>query len=161
MRLEFRPVNLDRHADLCVSVAEDMELCSFGSAMQLHGEDGLGAERYIQRMRDKLSADPESCLHVWQDDEIVGQLNLGRFIDPSIGYIHVFYVAPAWRGKGVANEMEEFAARWFVVRGLASARLSVSPTNARAMRFYVRRGWRDFGPRADKPTLHNMEKMFE
>ncbi len=111
-------------------------------------------------MRDKLSVDPGCCLHVWCGDEIVGQINLGRFIDPSVGYISVFYVAPVWRGSGVADAMEEFAAVWFKGRHFRSARLSVSPTNVRAVRFYIRRGWRDLGPRADKPELHNMEKVF-
>jgi ribosomal protein S18 acetylase RimI-like enzyme len=72
----------------------------------------------------------------------------------------VFYVAPAWRGKGVADEIEEFVAAWFIARGFRSARLSVSPTNVRAVRFYLRRGWCDLGSRDDKPALHNMEKTF-
>ena len=95
MKLEFLPIDLDRHADLCIAFAEDLDMCSFGSAEQFHGEDGKGAERYIQRLRAKLDADPEGCLHVWLGSAVVGQLNLGRFIDPSIGYISVFYVAAA------------------------------------------------------------------
>ncbi len=159
--LEFLPVDVDRHAALCIQFAEDTEICRFGSAMQLHGEDGDWAERYVQRMRDKLSADPESCLHVWRGGEIVGQMNLGRFVDPSVGYINVFYVAPACRGEGVADGMEQYATDWFKRRGFASARLSVTPSNVRAVHFYLRSGWRDLGPREDKPELHNMEKSFE
>ena len=159
--LEFLPVDLDRCAPLCITFAVDTDACSFGSAEQFHGEDGTGAERYIQRLRAKLAADTESCLHVWRGGTVVGQLNLGQFIDPSVGYVSVFYVTPAWRGKGVADAMEQYATDWFKRRGFASARLSVTPSNVRAVRFYLRSGWRDLGPREDKPELHNMEKTFE
>lgn len=160
MNLEFLPIDLSHHTAVCIQFAEDMQVYNFGSAAQFHGSDGKGAERYIERLRAQLSADPESGLHVWQDSEIVGQLILGRFIDLSIGYISVFYVIPAERGRQVANVMEAYAADWFRKRGFASARLSVAPTNVRAMRFYRRHGWEDLGARADKPELHNMEKVF-
>ncbi len=145
---------------MCITFAVDTNMCSFGSAEQLHGEDGKGTERYIQRLRAKLAADPESCLHVWLGGTVVGQLNLGRFIDPSVGYVSVFYVAPQWRGKGVADGMEQYATDWFKRRGFASARLSVTPSNVRAVRFYLRSGWRDLGPREDKLALHNMDRTF-
>lgn len=160
MELEFRPVDLLRHTGLCISFAEDMDMCSFGTASQFHGTDSLGAARYIERMQAKLDADPEICLHVWYNDEVVGQLNLGHFINPSVGYIHVFYVVLHWRGQGIADRMEAYAGEWFRQRQFTSARLSVSPQNIRAMRFYSRRGWQDLGPRADKPEMHNMEKAF-
>lgn len=161
MDLEFLPIDLDRHADLCIAFAEDLDRCSFGSAEQFHGEDGKGVDRYIQRLRAKLAADPEGCLHVWLDGAVVGQVNLGCFIDPSIGYIGVFYVIPEWRGKGIADAMEQYAMAWFQRHGFASARLSMTPSNVRAVRFYLRNGWRDLGPREDKPELNNMEKRFE
>ncbi len=44
---------------------------------------------------------------------------------------------------GNANTFHEFGAR-----------LSISPTNQRALRFYVRRGWTDSGPRPDMPEVH-------
>lgn len=160
MNLEFLPIDLNHHAPLCVAFAEDLDVCSFGSAEQFHGEDGQGAERYIQRLRAKLADDPEGCLHVWLGGVVVGQLNLGRFVDPSVGYIGVFYVVPQWRGKGVADGMEQHATDVFKRRGFASARLSMTPSNMRAVRFYLRNGWQDLGPREDKPELHNMEKTF-
>ena len=56
--------------------------------------------------------------------------------------------------------MEQYATAWFKRHGFASARLSMMPSNIRAVRFYLRNGWRDLGPREDKPKLHNMGKSF-
>ena len=36
------------------------------------------------------------------------------------------------------------------------ARLTVSPTNGRALRYYARHGWRDLGPRAGASHVHDM-----
>lgn len=121
-------------------------------------EGGQGPEHFTQRIATKLSQDPESCLHVWKDDIVVGQLNFGTFIAPTVGYISHFYVTPEWRGTGVAGEMEAYAVQHLRRRGFRSARLSVIATNTRAMRFYLKHGWRDLGPREDRPIAHNMGK---
>ena len=155
--LEFKPINLCLHADMCLQFIEDTHLCSYGT---LEGflDEGQSSQRFLDRIAEKLSADPESCLHVWQDEEIVGQLNFGTFIDPSIGYLSFFYVAPSWRGTGIAAAMEHFAIARFGQRGYKTACLSVTATNVRARRFYLKQGWKDLGPREDQPATHNMEK---
>lgn len=158
MALEFKPVDLNRHADVCLRFAEDTEVCSFGSVDGFREKDGKGARRFIEKIRTKLEKDPESCLHIWQGEEIIGQLHLGHFLNEAIGYIHFFYVAPVWRGRGVASAMEEYAVAHFKQRGFEVTRLSVSTANIRAVRFYLRQGWMDLGPRPDKPDVHNMEK---
>jgi ribosomal protein S18 acetylase RimI-like enzyme len=158
--LEFKPIDLENHADVCIQFAEDTEVCSFGSVDGFRENDGQGAQRFIERIGEKLSKDPQSCIHVWKDGVIVGQIHLGQFIDPLIGYIHFFYVAPSWRGTEVAQQMEQHATSYFRQRGFEAARLSVSATNLRAMRFYLRCDWKDLGPREDKPGVHNMEKIF-
>lgn len=43
--------------------------------------------------------------------------------------------------------------------GLKKARLSVSPTNERAIKFYEKMKWVDLGPREDHPEVHFMEKV--
>lgn len=43
-------------------------------------------------------------------------------------------------------------------RGHSVARLSVIPDNHRAVRFYEKHGWQDFGPRPDNPKAHYMQK---
>jgi len=158
LSLQFKPINLQQNADLCLKFIKETHLCSFGS---MEGFEAEGTERFIQRIADKLSQDPESCLHVWNDNAIVGQLNFGTFVDPAIGYISHFYVTSEWRGTGVASEMGTYAGQYLRRRGFRSARLSVIATNTRAMRFYLKHGWTDLGPREDRPVAHNMEKVYD
>jgi GNAT superfamily N-acetyltransferase len=60
-------------------------------------------------------------------------------------WLEGLYVAPEWWGKGVADELHARALE--VVRELGSAQIHlwVLEENARARRFYERRGWRENG----------------
>lgn len=156
--LDFKPIDLARHANTCIQFAEETELCSFGSVVGFREADGQGAQRFIERIQVKLDNDSQSCLHVWHNGDIIGQLHLGQFLDEAIGYIHLFYVAPEWRGKGIAPQLDAYAMTHFQKRGFPLARLSVAPANTCAVRFYLSRGWMDLGPRTDKPDVHNVEK---
>ena len=158
--LQYKPIDLDRHTEVFLDFICDTHLCSFGTMEGFRDENGQGAERFIERVRARLAEEPGSCLHVWRNGEIVGQLHLGRFVDPAIGYINLFYVSPAWRSTGVASAMENYACAYLQAQGFQSACLSVAAQNHRAIRFYEKQGWTDLGPRQDKPGTHNMEKRF-
>jgi GNAT superfamily N-acetyltransferase len=56
------------------------------------------------------------------------------------------YVAAAHRGTGVADALLAEAERLVAAAGHRRAWLAVVPGNARARRFYERRGWADEGP---------------
>ncbi|PRX46603.1 ribosomal protein S18 acetylase RimI-like enzyme [Prauserella shujinwangii] len=56
------------------------------------------------------------------------------------------YVAAAHRGGGVAAALLDEAERRVAASGHDQAWLAVVPGNARARRFYERRGWTDEGP---------------
>jgi putative acetyltransferase len=56
------------------------------------------------------------------------------------------YVAAAHRGTGVAEVLLDHAVGRVGAAGHAGAWLAVVEGNARARRFYERRGWRDAGP---------------
>ena len=56
------------------------------------------------------------------------------------------YVAAGHRGTGVADRLIEDAERQIGAAGHPTAWLAVVPGNARARRFYERRGWTDAGP---------------
>ena len=55
------------------------------------------------------------------------------------------FVAPAWRGTGVAADLLAEAERRIAAAGHDEAWLAVVAGNARARRFYDKRGWRDAG----------------
>ena len=64
----------------------------FGSDERFFEEDGKGHERYLRQIQDRSQAFPGCCVHVWDGDQIVGQIELNRFKDdPSIGYVNLYY----------------------------------------------------------------------
>jgi len=155
MHLDYKPINLEKHADLCVEFAQEMHRLTYVS-----DAPNYDTAPYIARMQERIAADPQSCLFAWMGDEIVGQLNLGVFApDPSIGYINVFYVVEKWRGKGVAGEIERYACDQLKSAGFTEAWLGVAWANQRAVRFYEKHGWSDVGEREDRPGIHNMRKF--
>ena len=159
--LQFKPIDLKRHRDIVLAFIRDTHLYSFGSMEGFSDGTSQGEERFVERIRERLAAEPESCLHVWQAGQIIGQLHLGRFVDPAISYINLLYVRPECRGTGIAAAIEEYACESLQTRGFYSAFLSVTAQNHRAIRFYEKQGWKDLGPREDRPGTHNMEKIFE
>jgi ribosomal protein S18 acetylase RimI-like enzyme len=53
--------------------------------------------------------------------------------------------------------MDKYARENLKSRGVTQARLSVSPSNLRAIAFYKKTGWRDIGPYPGRPGIHLME----
>lgn len=160
--LEFRPINVEQSQDLCVRFRADSFVCSFGSADRFYEEDGSGADRYLHWLRQRIIKIPNSCVHLWQGEQIIGQIEMGRWIhDPNIGYVNLFYLIPEFRGQGFGQQLDRYTANFFNQLGLQSARLSASLTHLVAMRFYLRQGWVDLGQREDAPEVHYLEKTYE
>ncbi|MBF2028299.1 MAG: GNAT family N-acetyltransferase [Oscillatoriales cyanobacterium C42_A2020_001] len=159
--LEFKPIDLERNHDLCVQFRADSFLCSFGSAARFYKEDGSGVEEYLQWLRHRMTEIPNSCVHVWQEEQIIGQVEMMRWKnDSSIGYVNLFYLIPEFRGQGFGQQLDQYAAHFFKHLGCHSARLNVSPANGMAMRFYLKHGWIDLGERDDDPEVHYIEKKY-
>jgi ribosomal protein S18 acetylase RimI-like enzyme len=160
--LEFKPIDLERHQDLCIRFRADSFVCSFDSAARFHEEDGNGAQRYLQWLRQRIVAIPDSCVHVWKEEQIIGQMEMKRWKhDPSVGYVNLFYLIPEFRGQGLGQQLDRYAAIFFKQIGCRSARLSVSPTNLAATGFYLKQGWIDLGQQKDAPEFHYFEKTYE
>jgi GNAT superfamily N-acetyltransferase len=56
--------------------------------------------------------------------------------------VEALYVERAWRGAGLADELLARALNWAAELSLPSVQLFVTATNARALRFYERQGFR-------------------
>ena len=76
-----------------------------------------------------------------------------------MGYVNLYYVAPQWRGKGIAGALDEYVVAYLLAEGCTRARLTVSKTNPRAISFYTKFGWQDAGTRLDVPRTLFMEKI--
>ena len=158
-RLQFRPVDIEQHANICISFREDSFVVSFGNTEKFYEEDGKGAERYIDWLRSKITIDPRTVIHIWYEKEIIGQMELGRLREvPSTGYVNLFYLIEKYRGQGLGIQLDDYAVTYFRELGLRRIRLSVSPTNLQALTYYKKMGWKDLGPSLKHPEVHLMEK---
>ena len=136
-KVEFQAVDLDRHADLCLQFAADMDACKLW--LRRHSLDDDGGEagrRYVERMRDKTrrrSRKLSPCLARGADRR-PNQPRAFRRTPPS-----ATSACSTWSLNGVARPLQmqwkHLPQKRFVKCGFAVARLSVSPSNTRAIRF--------------------------
>jgi ribosomal protein S18 acetylase RimI-like enzyme len=160
MKIEFKPIQLDQHRELCIQFRADSFVVSFGDDKKFYEEDGKGDERYIEWLRGKIAKDPQAAVHVWQDGEIIGQIEMGGSHQfPAVGYVNLYYLIPNKRGQGLGKHLDKHAMDYFKSKGYASVRLSVSPTNTLAWAYYQKMGWKDLGPWSEHPEVHFMEKQ--
>lgn len=156
--LTFLPINLDLHSNLCIKFRSDSFVASFGTDKPFFEEDGLGDTRYLDWLKSR-NPNRYGKFHIWQNENIIGQLELGESkSNEDAGYVHLYYLVPEWRGKGLSEALDKFAMDFLRSLGFKKARLSVSPTNLRAVQFYKKNGWVDLGLR-DEPELRKTLKF--
>ncbi|HKP61046.1 MAG TPA: GNAT family N-acetyltransferase [Polyangiales bacterium] len=155
-RLVFKPIDLDAHASVCVAFRHDSFLCSFG-VDNFFDEAGPGGVDYIERLRVRTTKFRDGYVHAWHGDEIVGQMEMQILDEPRRGYVNLFYLVEEMRGRGVSGELQEYAMDFMRRHAVQAAQLSVSPTNARALEFYRKHGWRDLGARPGRDNVNLMD----
>ena len=171
--LDFHTIDLPNHLDTALKFRADSYRTSFGNI------DLFDSEFYAGWLKQRIKQFPEGHVHIWVDGEIVGQIearphhsgqeNLSSAKSSADlrlpkqdreGYINLYYLAPQWRGKGIAGRLDAYAKTYLLSHGCISARLSVSKTNIRALAFYAKYGWRAAGDRPDQPDMQWMTKDF-
>ncbi len=155
--LKFRPIDLTRDADLCIDFRRDSFVCSFGTDDAFIKESGHDGAGYIDWLREHIEEFPEGCVHVWDRENIVGQMEMSFLDDPRIGYINLFYLIPEARGGGAGDQLHDYALQVFRKLNKTKLQLSVSPTNKRAVAYYIKHGWEDLGPRSEHKEVNLME----
>ncbi len=138
MNIEFKTIDIERDFEFCVQARKDAYVCSF------HREEGF--EAFILGYREKMAArmglSEWRYIHIWNDDEIIGQLEFrSQTPEPEIGYVHLIYIVPTWRGTGLSDKIQHYIQSSLKHSGCHRAMLSVSRTNPRALRHYLRHGW--------------------
>jgi ribosomal protein S18 acetylase RimI-like enzyme len=140
---QFRTIELERDGALCVAFRRDAQICSFGPE-----SSGFNPQTYLSWLASRLEQFPEGHLHVWQDGKVVGQLEMIQRQDPpDSGYVNLVYLVPEARGGELGGALHDYVTRFFRARGVGRLRLSVSPSNERALRYYAKHGWSSLGPR--------------
>ena len=159
-QVTFKAIDIPRHGELACQFREDTFTVSFGDAHRFHEEDGKGSERYLEALKLRITEHPRGHVHVWLKDEIIGQLEARPLPeDPSIGYITLIYLTKPYRAKGYGTLLLRYLESWLQAEKCQTLRLSVTPTNTQALKFYVGHGWIDCGPCPDRPVVHIMEKV--
>lgn len=158
MECHFRPIELATSKDLCVQFRADSFVCSFGDARDFYGKDGCGDGRYIDRLAEFLRRDPAGVLHLWRGAEIIGQMEMA-ILDPDTRRCHVFlfYLIPAFRGRGLGSTLQDQALAYARGRNAESIGLRVSEQNKNAIAFYERHGWKHLGRATHDARLMEME----
>jgi len=148
--LTFRPIDLRADLESAVRIRRDSFVCSFGDDLR------FDEAQYLGFLKAKHARDPWLAVHVFQDGQLIGQMEFDAYKPaPWIGYVNLYYLAPEYRGLGLAAQLDAYAADYLRRSGFASAHLSVSPTNTRALRFYAQHGWVDAGLRpGDVRLMH-------
>src|SRR5213082_3475854 len=148
--LRFREIDLDRDAEICIQFRADSFVESVGSTERFYRAAGEGAKDYLEGLRSKNRDWPGSCVHAWLEERIVGQIEVRRErTAPSRAHVLLYYLRSELRGLGFGEQLDAYVARLCRTASIHITTLRVSPTNARAMAFYRKRGWRDLGQDPD------------
>lgn len=155
----FKPIDLDTNSATCLKFRIDSYVESYGGPEKFYADGGEDGSRYLKSLAAKIQIDPWSVVHVWDGEEVIGQIELGQFRpDPSIGYVNLYYLKDCRRGTGLGIALDDYVSQYFRTKGTHKIRLTVSSTNLRAIGFYKKCGWLDIGPRTDYPGTNFMEK---
>lgn len=154
----FHPIDLDQHFATCLRFRYETFVTSGGNS-SFFGPEGQGSSEYEAFLRAFIARDAWSCVHLWRDGAIIGQMEMGPYKhDPSIGHVNLVYLIPEWRGKGIAGQLDPYAVSYFRKLGIDTLQLCVSESNAIALRYYAKHGWVDAGPRTDRIGVRFMRK---
>ncbi|EAT12705.1 GNAT family N-acetyltransferase [Bermanella marisrubri] len=141
--LQFKPVDFDRHEQLCLQFRKDAHLASYGSLAYFNEEEMLNWFRYL------IQENPEGFKHVWLKGQIIGQIEYKAIIEEanennqanSYSYINLFYLKPEYRNLGLGQQLHDFVVKQCQLAGSREIFLRYIPGNKQAKAFYRKNGW--------------------
>lgn len=135
---DYRTIDLESHAELCLSFRRDAYMCSFGT---LAGFEIFAAD-YIERVGKRVALDNWFYEHVWHNNTIVGQLEYRSDSDwQNFGYINLIYLSAPYRNKGLAEGLQQRIQTVLSNCSCRGAVLSVSRSNKAALKHYAKVGY--------------------
>ena len=153
----FRAIDLARDWDTLVAFHRDVFTISYGS------DRAFSESTYREILRGRLSEFPRGQMLVLDGDAVAGQIEIWARAHEGrrIGYVSLFYLLPAWRGRGLGLELVRYAEAFFSEMGLEEYHLRVSAANERAMQFYERAGFRRIAAERRDHVTWRMGKRIE
>lgn len=117
---------------------------AFGST--LAAEQELPEDTWAMRVA-KSAVSGIDCALVAEVDGLLAGLLWAKVDAQDAGRVNLFqmWVAPEWRGRGVAAALLDEALGWAWGRGMQVAHLGVNSANAGARRLYERAGFQPIG----------------
>lgn len=153
--VEFLPINTQNDFAQCLKFLCDTFVCSYGTADEL--EKIGGPDGYRSWLESLIVSSPESAVHVWRKDKIVGQIEMRVAESRNVCVVNLCYLIPEERGGELGGALQAYIFEYLRRNHIETGRLSVSPGNSRAVSYYKKHGWKDLGPRHDRSYVHLME----
>jgi RimJ/RimL family protein N-acetyltransferase len=147
--LRFKTIDIEKHCDEVVRFRKDSFLVSFGDISDFNEAE------YLNWLKDKLIEFPEGFVMVEENGRFIGQLELSirKYEGRNIGYVHLYYLIPEKRGKGIGQELHNYAINFFRNNKVTEYHLRVSPNNTQAMKFYKKNGMEELGSEFDGKVI--------
>ncbi|WP_409253831.1 N-acetyltransferase family protein [Bacillus sp. SCS-153A] len=140
--MQFTPIDLGIHRKNVIDFRRDSFAVSFKDT------SGFDEKEYLEWLKEKIKEFPAGFVMVVEKGEPVGQLELStrEHEGRRIGYVHLYYLSPEYRGKGIGTEIHRYALQYFKTQSVTEFHLRVSPTNIPARKFYRKIGLKEIGP---------------
>jgi len=141
-QLSFMSLDIEHHLAQALIFRKDAWWLSFGSF------DGYSESKTAQWLVNAKAKDI-NIYHLCYKGEIIGQLeyqdNVVTEDGRRAGYVFLFYLKQAWRGRGVGQLMHDFVIEKFARAKCKGAMLKYARGNAIAENFYLSNGWYKVG----------------
>lgn len=147
--MEFKEIDIKKDRDIVTEFRRDSFAVSFEDA------SGFDKEDYLLWLDEKIKDFPKGFVLVVEDGQYIGQLELTirEFEGKEIGYVNLYYLISAMRGKGKGKELHNYVKQFFENNKVSEYHLRVSPSNTRAIEFYRKNGMVEVGPEVDGKVI--------
>lgn len=134
--VNFESIRLPEDEDTVIAFRKDSFIVSFGNTN--HFEQ----QAYLDWLSEKKTYFPEGFVLAKEKSKPIGQLELSirEFEGQEIGYVHLYYLVPEKRGKGLGKALHAYTREFFQTKDMTEYHLRVAPSNERALRFYIKNG---------------------
>lgn len=133
--LTFRPIDPDADRSHVLAAYRDTHRVSFGD------DRTCSTKTYLPWLRSRVEEFPDGHVLTFLGKRCIGQMELQVPYGLTTGYVNLYYVAPAFRGKGFGRAMHGRAEEYFRSWQADRIELDVSATNTRAVGFYRHLGY--------------------
>ena len=107
--IQFKRADLKQDMLSCIEFRRDSFQINYGAEKSFDKEMGASGEDYATGLLDFQEKFPYGVIHIWRDDDIVGQIEFyieALFTDKA--FIPMFYLIPSERGSGIGSMMHDY-----------------------------------------------------